>query len=102
MSREHTPFSSRKGLKINDEIRAAYKRRNKRLDKDPDARPLSPEKWAYAMRREEFFQPPRPIKKSVTARIDADVLHWLKSDGEGYQSRMNAILRKAMDQEQKD
>jgi uncharacterized protein (DUF4415 family) len=37
----------------------------------------------------------------VTARIDADVLFWLKSNGEGYQSRMNAILRQAMEQEQK-
>ncbi len=38
----------------------------------------------------------RPIKKPITIRIDADVLHWLKRDGEGYQSRLNAILRDAM------
>ena len=38
----------------------------------------------------------RPIKKQITARLDADVLEWLKSPGKGYQSRMNAILRKAM------
>jgi len=29
-------------------------------------------------------------------RIDADVLAWLKSQGKGYQTRMNAILREAM------
>jgi len=48
------------------------------------------------MRRDEFF---RPIKKSVTARIDADVLAWLQARGEGYQTRMNAILRSAMNKE---
>lgn len=38
----------------------------------------------------------KPVKKQVTARIDADVLDWLKSFGKGYQSRMNAILRREM------
>lgn len=38
----------------------------------------------------------RPIKKQITARVDADVLAWLKSQGKGYQSRMNAILRREM------
>lgn len=38
----------------------------------------------------------RPIKRLVTARLDGDVLEWLKSYGRGYQSRMNAILRREM------
>ncbi len=38
----------------------------------------------------------RPIKRQITARLDADVLAWLKADGKGYQSRMNAILRREM------
>ena len=38
----------------------------------------------------------RPVKTQITARVDADVLAWLKSQGKGYQSRMNAILRDAM------
>jgi len=42
----------------------------------------------------------RPIKKQITARVDADVLAWLKSQGKGYQSRMNAILRREMLQAQ--
>lgn len=37
-----------------------------------------------------------PRKKSITAKIDTDILAWLKKDGRGYQTRMNAILRKAM------
>ena len=35
-------------------------------------------------------------KAPITARIDIDVLEWLKSQGEGYQTRLNTILRTAM------
>jgi len=38
----------------------------------------------------------RPIKQSVTIRLDADVLAWLKAQGRGYQTRINALLRAAM------
>lgn len=38
----------------------------------------------------------RPIKKSLTIRIDADVLAWLRGQGKGYQTRINAMLREAM------
>jgi uncharacterized protein (DUF4415 family) len=38
----------------------------------------------------------RPVKRQLTVRIDADVLEWLKSNGRGYQSRLNSILRAAM------
>lgn len=43
----------------------------------------------------------RPIKRQITARLDADVLAWLKAGGSGYQTRMNAILRCAMQAESK-
>ena len=38
----------------------------------------------------------KPIKKTVNVRLDADVIEWLQIEGRGYQTRMNAILRKAM------
>lgn len=38
----------------------------------------------------------RPVKKSVTIRLDADVLSFLRKDGVKYQSRINAILRDYM------
>jgi uncharacterized protein (DUF4415 family) len=38
----------------------------------------------------------RPPKKPVTMRLDADVLDWLKSYGEGYQTKANMLLRHAM------
>jgi len=45
------------------------------------------------MRRDEFF---RPIKKQTTVRIDADILDWLRSKGEGHLTRINDILRERM------
>ena len=38
----------------------------------------------------------RPKKTSVTIRVDADVLAWLKATGEGYQTRVNTYLRQLM------
>ncbi len=48
--------------------------------------------WTNAVRGDLY----RPRKAQVTARLDADVIAWLKAGGQGYQTRMNAILRKAM------
>ncbi len=46
---------------------------------------------------ENFFKEARvvvpPGKKQLTLRLDTDVLAWLKGQGRGYQSRINAILR---------
>jgi uncharacterized protein (DUF4415 family) len=36
---------------------------------------------------------PVPAKASISLRLDADVLEWLKAQGPGYQTRINAILR---------
>lgn len=34
-----------------------------------------------------------PRKQQLTIRLDSDVLAWLKNQGRGYQSRINAVLR---------
>jgi uncharacterized protein (DUF4415 family) len=57
-----------------------------------DAPEMTDEEWKNA-ERGHFY---RPVKRQVTARLDADVLAWLKSQGKGYQSRINAILRREM------
>ena len=36
-------------------------------------------------------------KQSVTVRLDRDVLDWFKSQGKGYQTRINAVLRLYME-----
>ena len=38
----------------------------------------------------------KPTKTSTTVRMDSDVLAWLKSQGKGYQTRINSILRQEM------
>jgi uncharacterized protein (DUF4415 family) len=38
----------------------------------------------------------RPQKETVTIRLDADVLAWLKASGGGYQTRINYFLRLLM------
>ena len=47
----------------------------------------------HSATRGKFY---RPIKQQVTVRIDADVIDWLKQQGQGYQTRLNNILRQAM------
>ncbi len=54
--------------------------------------PLTAKFWSGAARG-RFY---KPIKTSTTVRIDADVLAWLRAQGKGYQSRINAILRREM------
>ena len=57
-----------------------------------DIPPLTDEFWANAVSNPLY----KPTKQIATVRIDSDVLLWLKSQGKGYQTRMNAILRQAM------
>ena len=75
--------------------RANLKALETRPDSDIDTSDI-PEmtdaQWKNA-RRGHFY---RPRKRQITARVDADVLDWLKAQGKGYQSRINAILRREM------
>ncbi|MGA2708911.1 MAG: BrnA antitoxin family protein [Steroidobacteraceae bacterium] len=57
-----------------------------------DIPPLTEELWKNAVRGKYY----KPIKTSTTVRIDSDVLAWLRAQGKGYQSRINAILRRKM------
>ena len=50
---------------------------------------------------DEFFKKATvawpPTKQQLTIRLDEDVLKWLKANGRGYQTRINRILRAAME-----
>ena len=72
------------------EIRALAKMKDLEISLK-DAPELPHWDWAVVGR---FY---RPIKKPLTIRIDADVLAWLKSQGKGYQTRLNSLLRAAME-----
>lgn len=43
----------------------------------------------------------RPVlehtKESITIRLDRDILTWLRTQGNGYQTRINQILHDCMD-----
>lgn len=57
-----------------------------------DISPLTEAFWKKAVQG-RFY---KPLKTSTTVRIDSDVLAWLRAQGKGYQSRINAILRREM------
>jgi uncharacterized protein (DUF4415 family) len=57
-----------------------------------DIPPLPDSFWENAVRG-RFY---KPVKQATTVRVDADVLAWLKHEGKGYQTRINAVLREAM------
>jgi uncharacterized protein (DUF4415 family) len=57
-----------------------------------DIPPLDDEFWRNAVRSPIY----KPTKTSTTVRLDTDVLLWLRGQGKGYQSRINAILRREM------
>ncbi|MFO1283065.1 MAG: BrnA antitoxin family protein [Burkholderiales bacterium] len=41
---------------------------------------------------------PIPPKTAISLRLDSDVLSWFKSQGPGYQTRINAVLRAFKDE----
>ncbi len=40
-------------------------------------------------------------KQAISLRVDSDVLDWFKSQGKGYQSLMNAVLRSYVEHQAK-
>jgi uncharacterized protein (DUF4415 family) len=97
MSKAHITTSSVKRLKISEETRQAYGRRDKSLDNDPDAPTMPPEFWEGA----EIGKYYRPVKTQISFRIDNEVLDWLKSKGQGHLSCINEILRERMTEDRR-
>ncbi|WP_245305488.1 MULTISPECIES: BrnA antitoxin family protein [unclassified Bradyrhizobium] len=62
---------------------------------DPDWAEFKDIDWSDAV----LVMPPR--KKAISIRLDEDVLAFFKREGEGYQRRMNAVLRSYMQQKSK-
>lgn len=61
------------------------------LEDDPDAEPTDEAFWDGAR-----IIDPRS-SQTITLRLDADVLNWLKRQDRSYEARINAILREYMD-----
>lgn len=85
---------------ITAEIQANLDEIEKIRDEDIDLTDM-PEvlDWSDAVRG-KFY---RPVKQQLTLRLDADVVHWFKSHAgaRGYQTRINAALRRFVEQELK-
>jgi len=63
-------------------------------DREVDTTDIPPmREWSKAVSG-KFY---RPIKKPPTIRLDADILDWLKGQGKGYQTRIDALLRSSME-----
>lgn len=60
-----------------------------------DIPPITDEMWAKGVLRKNF----KPVqrKSQLTLRLDQDVLDWFKSQGRGYQTQINALLRAYME-----
>jgi uncharacterized protein (DUF4415 family) len=63
--------------------------------RDGDAPEWTPEMFGRAVARKGLK--PVPRKALLSLRIDSDVIDWFRSQGAGYQSRMNALLRAYME-----
>ena len=68
-------------------VPVTYSKDSPKLTADQIARmkPAHPEYWKV-----------QPVKVSLSIKIDADIVAWLKQGRKGYQTRLNTILRQAM------
>lgn len=67
-----------------------WERVNSLKDKDIDTSD-TPE-WDASMFANAKIQLPEQ-KKTISIRLDSDLIDWYKSQGKGYQTRMAAVLR---------
>lgn len=58
------------------------------IAQDPDAAPILNAEW---FRNAELVIPASKVATSI--RVDGDVMDWFKTQGRGWQTRMNAVLR---------
>ena len=89
MKRTSTSRKSRTDL---ERLRSAGERE---ISVDDEAPAWTPQMFARAVVRRGLQAVPR--KALLSLRIDEDVIEWFRSQGPGYQSRMNALLRAFME-----
>jgi uncharacterized protein (DUF4415 family) len=75
-------------------IKSDLARLDRMKDSDIDYSDIPPLGAEFFKRATAAWPPP---KQQLTIRLDADVLDWLKGNGRGYQTRINHILRAAME-----
>lgn len=79
---------------ISSKSETDLQRLDRTIDEDidlSDCPEITPEQFAKAVVRRGL--PVDKNKAQVTLRIDSDVLDWFKSQGRGYQTQINSLLR---------
>lgn len=82
--------------------RTDWQRLEHQQDEDIDTGEIpevTPEMFARAVARRGLK--PVPRKQQVTLRIDEDVLSWFRSQGRGYQTRINSLLRAFVEEQRR-
>jgi uncharacterized protein (DUF4415 family) len=61
-----------------------------------DIPPVPPEMFARGIVRRGL----KPVirKRQLTLRMDSDVIEWFKKQGQGYQTKINSLLRAYMEE----
>ena len=67
---------------------------------DEDSPKLTAEQIAQMKPAHPEYWKVEPVKVSLSIKIDADILAWFKSQGKGYQTRINKALRDVMTRSQ--
>ncbi len=78
--------------------RTDWKRVDALKDEDIDLSDMpevSPEMFAQSVVRRGLK--PVPRKAQLTLRVDSEVLDWFRKQGQGYQTKINALLKAYMD-----
>ena len=70
--------------------------KNYPISYDEDSPKLTKEQIARLRPAHEAYWNVTPVKKTISIKIDADILAVLQSLGKGYQTRINSILREAI------
>lgn len=97
--RNHSPIVKRSAA----DLRAMQKRGEIKSDWKASAKKKLPSRRSRDDAMDEIdwltTELPRPRRKAnMTLRVDADVLGWFRAQGRGYQTKINAILRRYYEQ----
>ncbi len=87
MKKKITTMQLGEGL---EEGKTDWERLKNMRDEDIDCSDI-PELDANFWKNAKLVMPPH--KQQLTIRLDSDILGWLKGQGQGYQTRINSILR---------
>jgi uncharacterized protein (DUF4415 family) len=86
---------------ISEKSQTDFERLDKMTDEEidySDAPAITPEMFAKAIVRRGLK--PR-TKTQITLRVDSEVLEWFKQQGQGYQTKINLLMRAYMQEHQR-